>query len=323
MTSAKPKETPAANQSSSDEKSSTNLALSPQQIGAFCILFVAGVWSYWPNIVEMVLLWEKEPDYSHGYLVVPISLAFLWFRRDMFPADQVKPSYVIGLLVVLASVGLRTLAARFFYGPIDNWTLMLWVAGCVLTFFGWRVLWWSLPSIAFLGFAMPLPYSLEIAMRLPLQGVATELSTFALVLLGIPAMAEANVIRIGTETYGVEEACSGIRIFFGIAALAFAIVVLARRAWITRLLILLSILPVAIVANSTRIVITCILYQEVGSDAAKRFSHDFAGMLMIPFAAILLGGVLWILTRVLQEREVNLVRDGSLFQSTAGKQRPG
>ena len=216
MTSAKPKETPAANHSSSDEKSSTNLALSPQQIGAFCILFVAGVWSYWPNIVEMVLLWEKEPDYSHGYLVVPISLAFLWFRRDMFPTGQVKPAYVIGLLVVLASVGLRTVAARFFYGPIDNWTLMLWVAGCVLTFFGWRVLWWSLPSIAFLGFAMPLPYSLEIAMRLPLQGVATELSTFALVLLGIPAMAEANVIRIGTETYGVEEACSGIRIFFGI-----------------------------------------------------------------------------------------------------------
>ena len=158
-------------------------------------------------------------------------------------------------------------------------------------------------------------------MRLPLQEMATRLSTMVLVVLGIPALAEGNVIRIGRETYGVEEACSGIRIFFGIAALAFAIVVLARRTWITRLLIILSILPVAIIANSTRIVVTCILYQEVGSVMAKKFSHDFAGMLMIPFAALLLGGVLWVLTRILEERQVDVVGDGSLFRPADGKQR--
>ena len=321
MTAAEQKESRVDIRPIGKGKTPVSFSLNRKQICALGILLVAGIWSYWPNIVEMVHLWETEPDYSHGYLVVPISIAFLWFRRDVFPADQVKPVYIIGVLVVLASVGLRTVAARFFYGPIDSWTLMLWLAGCVLTFWGWRVLCWALPAIGFLWFAMPLPYSLEIATRLPLQEMATRLSTMVLVVLGIPALAEGNVIRIGRETYGVEEACSGIRIFFGIAALAFAIVVLARRTWITRLLIILSILPVAIIANSTRIVVTCILYQEVGSVMAKKFSHDFAGMLMIPFAALLLGGVLWVLTRILEERQVDVVGDGSLFRPADGKQR--
>src|SRR5688500_12999131 len=47
-------------------------------------VLAAGVWSYWPMLTELVTAWEREPDYSHGYLVVPIAILFLWMRRGTF-----------------------------------------------------------------------------------------------------------------------------------------------------------------------------------------------------------------------------------------------
>ncbi len=279
---------------------------------AGALLLAGAAWAYWPNVVEMLGLWETQPDYSHGYLVLPIALALLWLRRDAYPAEGARPALVAGLLVVGLSVAIRLVAAKFFYGPIDTWSLLIWVAGTVLALWGWRVLWWALPSIFFLWFAMPLPFRVETLLRQPLQRLATNLSSMVLVAFGQPAIAEANVIRIGDHVFGVDEACSGLRIFLGIAAFAFALAMMWRTSWVKRVLLLLAILPVAIIANVTRIVTTCLLNERVGSEAAKRFSHDAAGFVMIPFAAAILCLILWLLNKVL--REVDVVESTAVFK---------
>jgi exosortase len=144
-----------------------------------------------------------------------------------------------------------------------------------------------LPALAFLWFMIPIPFSAERALSVPLQRIATKASTEALVTLGQPVLSEGNTIWIGDNQLGVEEACSGIRILFGIYALAFAFVLLSRWTWWQKGLALLAALPVAIIANVTRIVVTGLLYQFTSSAAAHRFMHDFSGLAMIPFAAFL------------------------------------
>src|SRR6059058_2643969 len=42
------------------------------------IWLTIAVWAYWPLILELVATWQREPDYSHGFLVVPLALGFLW-----------------------------------------------------------------------------------------------------------------------------------------------------------------------------------------------------------------------------------------------------
>ena len=37
-------------------------------------------WAYWPNLEALYTVWDKEPNYSHGKLVVPIALAIFWQR---------------------------------------------------------------------------------------------------------------------------------------------------------------------------------------------------------------------------------------------------
>lgn len=249
-------------------------------------LAIAIVWAYWPTLREVFNAWETQPDYSHGYLVAPLAIAFLYFRRSDCPASSARPSLAgLGLLLVVSA--LRLFAGRYFLLPIDAWTIPLWVAGCVWFLFGWPCLRWSLPSIAFLWFMFPIPFSAERLLSVPLQSIATTLSTTMLVMLGQPAISEGNVIWLNEEQLNVAEACSGLRIFMSIFALAFAFVLFSRWAWWQKLLALAAALPIAIFANATRIAITGLMTQLWSSEAAHKFSHDLAGLVMIPFAALL------------------------------------
>ena len=68
-------------------------------------------------------------------------------------------------------------------------------------------------------------------------------------------------------------------------------------------------MPIALLANAARIVSTGLLYQYVSGEAAKKFSHDAAGWVMILFAAGLFGLVLLYLSRLIKEVEIVGVGD--------------
>lgn len=280
----------------------------PVLVGAGIALAGVFAWSYWPTLVELVRAWNREPDYSHGYFVAPLALYFLWARRDRFPA--VKSGFAWpGLILIGLSILWRMAGARVYVDAVDGWSILPWAAGVAWLLGGWRVFWWSLPSVGFLWFMIPLPWHAERALSLPLQRVATKLSCWALVSLGQPAVPEGNVIDISGFKLEVAQACSGLRIFVGIAALAFAYLVLVRRAWWEKALLLLSVIPIALIANSARIVFTALLNQYVSGEAAHKFTHDFAGWVMIPFAAALFALVLWYLGKLMREVEQMDVRE--------------
>lgn len=273
---------------------------------AFCAaaLALAAVflWSYWATLAVLVGQWNSQPDYSHGFFVPPLAAYFLWARRDSFPGLKPGLSWA-GLILLGLSVAMRFVGARYFIDAIDGWSILLWVAGAVWLFCGRKVLVWSLPSILFLWFMVPLPYRLERAFSLPLQSIATKVSCAVLQMLGQPAIAEGNTILLGSHQLEVEEACSGLRIFMGILALAFAYVVLARKTWWERGVLLLSVAPIALIANAARIVATGLLYCYASSEAARKFSHDAAGWAMIVLAAALFACVLWYLGKLTSEVE--------------------
>jgi exosortase/archaeosortase family protein len=92
-------------------------------------------------------------------------------------------------------------------------------------------------------------------------------------------------------------------------------VVIVRRAWWEKAVLLLSVIPIALIANATRVVATGLLYQYVSGEAARKFSHDAAGWVMIVFAAGLFALVLWYLGKLVRDVEPveidGVVRHGS------------
>lgn len=282
------------------------------RLGFGALAFFAGLWAYWPTMLALVEVWDREPDYSHGYLVAPVAIYFLWARRASFPKADF-PAYGLGLALVLCSFLGRYLGAKYFLEFVDGWSITFWLAGVVAIAGGRRTLWWALPSIGFLWFMVPLPFGVETAMSYPLQRIATKASCWVLQLLGQPAFAEGNVILLGENRLEVAQACSGLRLFVSVIALAYAYLVLVRRVWWVKGILLLAIAPIAVAANATRIVATGLMYQYTSGETAHKFAHDFAGWAMIPLAAALFALVLWYLGKLIREEEVMemsaLVRD--------------
>ena len=245
------------------------------------VLLAAFLWAYWPTLGSIVHAWVRYPDYSHGFFVLPLAIGFLWMRRSSFPRDAIHPS-LIGLALLLLACAIRIVAGFYYLQPLDGWTIPLWVAAVVWLLFGTASLRWSLPSILFLWFMMPIPFTAERWLSLPLQRIATKLSTACLLMLGQPAISEGNTIWLGDQQLFIEEACSGMRIFVGIFALAFAYVLFSRWNWWQKALVLFAAVPVALIANMSRVVVTGLLYQFASDEAAKTFCHDISGLVMIP-----------------------------------------
>ncbi len=264
------------------------------------VLLATFIWSYWTTLLELVETWNREPDYSHGFLVLPVALYCLWLRRDSAPRGPVQPS-LTGLALIALSMVMRIVGSLFYVDALEGWSILVWVAGSAMLLGGRHWLRWSLPAIAFLIFMVPLPYRVEQFVRWPLQRMATSASTVVLQSLGQPAFAEGNTILLGMHRLEIEEACSGLRILMGIIALSCAYVITARRGTATKILVVASAVPVALTANAARIVVTGLLYENVSSRAAATFSHDVAGWVMIPLAAMLFALMLWFLNRLVQE----------------------
>lgn len=260
-----------------DGSKATGLVLLEILLGLF------GVWAYWPTLSAIVEAWRSDPHYSHGFLVVPIACAFCWSRWDLRPT-KVGRWNGLGICFLALAAAMRIAAARFYLPELDGWSIPLWLAGGICLLRGIDYLRWMLPSLVFLWFATPLPASLEVSLSSPLQHLAATWSSTVLQLFGHMATPEGTTIVMGDHVLDIERACSGLRMFYGIFALAFACVVFARvRGW-EMLMVLFAAVPVALVANVLRIVVTGMLLERVSSEAASRFSHDFAGLLMIPFA---------------------------------------
>jgi exosortase len=279
---------------------SPNLQMAKLAVAATCL--AAGLIAYGPTIVQLARVWIREPDYSHGFLVVPLAAYFCWLRKGSFPGlAATSPVLSIGLFA--GSLALRLVGAKYFFTFMDGWSLVLWVASIVAVLGGRPLLWWCLPSIGFLIFMVPLPFRIEGELSAPLQRIATKLSTTALQTLGQPAFNEGNIILMRDERLVVAEACSGLRLFVSVLALTYAYIAIINRPWWEKLMLALSAIPIAIVSNSARIVATGLLYTVTTSETLRHLAHDWAGFAMIAFAAVLFWLLLKYLKLVIVEEE--------------------
>ena len=254
------------------------------------------IWAYWPSWVSLLETWQSDPDYNHGFLVLPISAWLLWQRRARLASMVIRPSWWGVLLIAVAGLT-RALGAEFFVEQFDSWSIPIWIAGVVLLFGGWPLLRWAGGAIAFLWFMTPIPSSMIAGVSVPLQKISAVISTWTLHLFAQPAVREGTTISLGEQVLEVERACSGLRICYGILAIAVAYVVLVRPKPLRAIVLIAAAIPVAILANSARVTVTGLLFLVVSGEKAHQYAHDFAGLLMLPLAMFLL----WLVHRVMEK----------------------
>ena len=252
-------------------------------------LVAAFLYLYAAVLPPLIADWLEDPNYSHGFLVPGLSAYFVWDRRQTLARLRPQPHWG-GLVLLWFGLGmllLGHLGAELF--------LMRSSMVVVLTALVWYLL--GRPYVhalafplAFLFFMIPLPAILLNAITLPLQLLATQVSTFALQLVQLPVYREGNIIYLPHTTLEVAEACSGLSSLVSLLALAVVLAYITQRRLSTRWILVLSAIPIALVANAFRIWATGVLAHRYGPHAAEGFYHTFAGWLVFVVALVLLLG---------------------------------
>ena len=152
-----------------------------------------------------------------------------------------------------------------------------------------------------------------------LQRLGTKISVYVIQTLGIPAVAQGNVINLTEGQLGVVEACSGLRMLMLFFAVCLGAAFVLRCPLWKKVVIVVCAVPIAVLSNVARITVTAFLHETVSPELADKVFHDMAGLLMMPLAMLLLWGVWVLLGKLFLEQMPE--RPLSLSGSLAGVSR--
>ena len=252
-------------------------------------------WLYAPIVFHLAKQWSNDPNFSHGFFVPAFSLYVLWHDRACLAGQPTQPSSwgIFIVVLALAVLVIGVLGAELFLSRVS---LLLLIAGLVIFFQGWTFFRAVLFPWAFLILMIPIPAILFTQITFPLQILASKLAALLLPLAGVPVFREGNVINLPAMPLEIAEACSGIRSLLSLTALAIIYGYLSEpRIW-TRVALAVASVPIAVAANSLRIVGTGLLVQYWDPRKAEGFFHSFSGWLVFVVSL----GMLLLVHRLLQ-----------------------
>jgi len=253
---------------------------------AGCLALLSYV--FYPVLVHMFRTWRADPDYSHGLLIVPLSLYFAYGKTPQLRKAEFNGSWwgvavlLVGVVAVcIGELGGLLTALRSGY--------VLALMGFVLLLAGRQVFEILLFPMAFLFLMVPLPQSLVNIIAFPLQLVAAGWAVGSLQAFGIPALLEGNIIHLAHTQLFVAEACSGLRSLMALLTLGVVFAQFFRPGQLAQQSILVAgTIPIAILVNAVRVSLTGILAHNFGRETATGFIHDFQGMITFSMAFVML-----------------------------------
>jgi exosortase len=235
-----------------------------------------------PVLRALVRQWWSDPDMGHGFFVPVIAGYIVWQKRDELLAIKPQPNWWGLVVVVFGGVQLMigTLGVELFLARTAFVIVLIgvvWLLGGDL----------MLKKLAFplflLFFMVPIDAVIYNQITFPLQLLASRLADGALTFLSVPVLREGNILELPNQRLSVVDACSGIRSLLSLTFLSLVYgYFFEKKAWI-RVVLFISTVPIAIVANSSRVTITGILTQ-VKPDAAEGFFHEAEGWVIFMVA---------------------------------------
>jgi exosortase len=237
----------------------------------------------WVNLVQD---WWRDDNYSHGFLVVPVSIYVLYRCR----AELHWPAKSSGLGVAMVAVGsfglILGLAASEYF--VTRMSLILQITGIGLAHFGranFRKVWFA---FFFMLFMVPVPAVIYYQATLPMQLLSSQVTTFLLQVIGVPAVRQGNIIHLPDYSLEVIEACSGLRSLVALLALGSLYSWHYMESRYRAVILTLAMIPIAMAANIFRIFVTAVGAYAVSREMAETFLHEVSGLLVFMSALIML-----------------------------------
>jgi len=234
-----------------------------------CLFFI--LFLYWPTGAAIVSLWHTSM-FSHGFLIVPVSMYLIWTRREHLRLLTPTPAFwAIPILLLLSFAWLLAHLAAI--GVVEQFCLVGMILVLFWSVFGTAVVRALLMPLAFLLFAVPFGE----AFVPKLQDFSAWFAVRALDLCGVPVLLEGRFISVPTGKWEVAEACSGIRYLTSSLAVGFLFAGLLYRTWVRRIGFFIASAVVPILANAVRVFGIVSLAYVSGNRIAVGVDHMIYG----------------------------------------------
>jgi len=276
---------------------STTPRFSPVFIAASVILFIAFVWSYFnPTISDLLYIWTNSDEFSSGLLVPLLAGYIFWSRRKVISKYKISPAIFSGICFFLLAQTFRFLGLYYMFGSAEKISLIVSMYAVVLLITGWEFCWKNKSILLFLLLMLPFPSRIQSAITAPLQQWSTVSAVFGLEMLGYEVTRNGNVIDINGTRVAVAEACNGLRMLMAFIVISGLMALVINRKWWEKLIILASSIPVALVCNTIRLIVTSTAFTIIDADEWEKAFHDFGGYAMMPLAIGMILLELWFLS---------------------------
>lgn len=268
----------------------------------FLLLVLLGIFA--PAIAGLAAVWDRFDYYSHGYMIPFAALWAATAQRAILPTLPISRTPIgavyLGLCLVLYLFGVVASIIS-----LQGLALVLAV-GCAV-YFARGIAWAKALSfpIAYLIFMVPLPDAWLTPLIARLQLFVSAASIEIVHAASMPVYREGNVMVLpGGESLFVAEACSGITSIVTLVPLAVFLAYFTQRTFTRRMLLVVSVIPLAMLGNLIRVTGTIVAAQTWGvAFATGAAVHEWAGIATYVLGCLALLGVGSLMQRIVPERK--------------------
>ena len=241
---------------------------------------------YGPILWSLIGQWNNDADMGHGFFVPLIAAVIVWQKIPTLLEKKASPNWW-GLAVVLYGafqLYVATLGVEVF---LSRTAMVITLIGMVLLLGGTRYLRILAFPLFLLFFMVPIPAIIYNKITFPLQFLASDLANHALDFMMIPVLREGNILHLAETTLSVVEACSGIRSLLSLTFLALVYGYFFEKSMWMRVVLFVATVPIAIIANASRVTLTGVL-AEHDPKLAEGFFHTASGWVIFMVALVAL-----------------------------------
>jgi len=251
------------------------------------LLFALLLALYFPEIKDLIYHWSDKKEYSHGFLIPLISGYVVWTKRRELGMVAADPD-IKGIFLLMVGITLLIVGKVAFEPYVRQLSLVVTIMGILYANLGREAMKLLLFPVGYLMFMIPIPYIVMNAVAVSLRLVDAKVTYNALHLLGIPILRDRVTLELPNISLVVADLCTGILSIVAILALAVLYAYMSFRTNIARIALVLVAVPVSIISNMFRLIVTVGLAYFYGEVVLRGVIHEFHGTVNFLVTVVLL-----------------------------------